>query len=148
MNELERLLLEREIAQGLTRYARLCDERDWDAIAEVFSDDASADYGGWRLADRAAIAAMLRRHLGGCGPTQHLLGNLTVAADGESVTSRIAVRAAHRGAGELSGESYECLGEYHDRWKRTAAGWRIAHRRMIVTLEYGSRRVLRESSAS
>jgi 3-phenylpropionate/cinnamic acid dioxygenase small subunit len=144
VDALQRLLLERDIGLAVGRYARMCDERDWAAMAEIFSADASADYGGWRLPDRAAILDMLRSHLEGCGPTQHLLGNLQVAIDDTGiVASRTAVRAAHRGAGAMADQTYDCLGEYHDRWDHTAAGWRIAHRRMVVTLEYGSRKVLR-----
>lgn len=146
MKDLERLLLERELHLVLVRYARLCDERDWNAIAEVFSEDASANYGGWSLPDRAAILAMLQGNLGGCGPTQHLLGNLVVELDGiggqQTVSSRIAVRASHRGAGEKKADTYDCMGYYHDRWSRTDGGWRIAHRAMVVTLEFGSRRLL------
>lgn len=142
MSELERLLLERELHQVVCRYARLCDERDWTAIDQVFSAEATADYGGWHLRDRAAVLAMLSNNLGGCGPTQHLLGNLRVDVDAGGVNSRTAVRASHRGAGTLQDQTYECMGEYHDRWLLTPDGWRIAHRRMLVTLEFGSRRVL------
>lgn len=142
MGELGRLTLEREIALVLRRYALMCDERDWAAIGDVFSTDARADYGGWKLDDRAAILAMLKKSLDGCGPTQHLLGNLEVTIEAEAVSSRVSVRAAHRGAGARSGETYDCLGEYHDRWTRTSDGWRIAQRRMVVALEFGSRGVL------
>jgi len=135
-------LLERELHLVLVRYARLCDERDWTLIDQVFSADASACYGGWALPDRAAILAMLRNNLGGCGPTQHLLGNLEVRIDGQAVSSRTAVRAAHQGAGPKAAQTYECMGHYHDRWCRTEDGWRIAHRAMVVTLEYGSRTLL------
>lgn len=143
---LEQLLLENELQRVLYRYAQLCDERDWTLIDQVFSADATASYGGWALADRAAILKMLRDNLGGCGPTQHLLGNLTVEADAQGVSSRISVRAAHRGAGEKKLETYECMGYYHDRWVRTADGWRILHRAMEVKFEFGSRKLL--SSAS
>lgn len=139
---LEQLLLENELQCVLGRYARLCDERDWTLIDQVFSADATASYGGWALADRAAILKMLRDNLGGCGPTQHLLGNLTVEANAQGVNSSISVRAAHRGAGEKKLETYECMGFYHDRWCSTADGWRIAHRTMVVAFEFGSRKVL------
>ena len=139
---LERLLLERELQQALIAYALLCDGRDWTLMDRVFSADASATYGGRPLPDRAAILAMLRNNLGGCGPTQHLLGNLQVWVDGEQVTSRIEVRASHRGAGEKQDQTYDCMGHYDDRWTRTPDGWRIAHRAMTVALEFGSRKVL------
>ena len=143
LQPLERLLLERELQQVLIAYALLCDGRDWQAIGYIFSDDASASYGGGTLPDRAAILAMLCNHLGGCGPTQHLLGNLQVWVDGQGqVTSRTEVRASHRGAGEQQDQTYDCMGHYDDRWTRTPAGWRIAHRTMTVALEFGSRKVL------
>ena len=139
---LERLLLERELHQVLIGYALLCDGRDWPGIGNVFSDDASASYGGRALPDRAAILTMLRNNLGGCGPTQHLLGNLQVWVEGEQVTSRIEVRASHRGTGEQQDQTYDCMGHYQDHWTRTPHGWRITHRAMTVALEFGSRKVL------
>jgi 3-phenylpropionate/cinnamic acid dioxygenase small subunit len=145
--DLERLLLERELHQVLIGYALLCDERDWQSIGNVFSDDASASYGGHALPDRATILTMLRNNLGGCGPTQHLLGNLQVWVEGEQVTSRIEVRASHRGAGNKQDQTYDCMGHYQDRWTRTPHGWRIAQRAMTVALEFGSRRVLGPATA-
>ncbi len=142
MKTLERLLLERELHQVLIAYARLCDGRDWALMEQVFSADASASYGGRALPDGAAILAMLRDNLGGCGPTQHLLGNLQVEVEGEQVSSRIEVRASHRGTGEKKDLTYDCMGHYQDRWTHTPGGWRIAHRAMTVALEFGSRRVL------
>ena len=143
MNPLEQLLLERDLHAVLCRYARLCDERDWSLMSDVFSVDARAEYGGWPLRDRAAILAMLCKHLGGCGPTQHLLGNLQLEVTDGKVNSRISVRAAHRGSAELESLYYEAIGEYHDQWVHTAAGWRIAFRQMHLLLETGSRAVLR-----
>ncbi len=143
MTPLDQLLLERDLHEVLCRYARLCDERNWSLISEVFSDDAHAEYGGWPLRDRAAILSMLRKHLGGCGPTQHLLGNLQVEVTDGQVSSRISVRAAHRGSAELEPVYYEAIGEYHDQWERTPAGWRITFRQMRMLLETGSRSVLR-----
>ena len=142
MKNLERLLLELELHQVLIAYALLCDGRNWKNIATVFSDDASAAYGGRALPDVAAIVFMLRNNLGGCGPTQHLLGNLQVWVDSDQVTSRIEVRASHRGTGGKQDQTYDCMGHYDDRWKRTSQGWRIAHRTMTVALEFGSRNVL------
>ena len=142
MMNLERLLLERELHHVLIAYARLCDGRDWTLMEQVFSADASASYGGRALPDRAAILTMLRDNLGGCGPTQHLLGNLQVEVTGDAVTSRIEVRASHRGASEKKDQTYDCMGHYQDCWTRTPDGWRIAHRAMVVALEFGSRKVL------
>lgn len=144
--DLATLRIERALQQVLIGYARMCDTRDWAALDSLFSEDASAEYGGWPLPDRSAILRMLVTHLGGCGPTQHLLGNLTVEHRPEGPFSRIAVRAAHRGSGEWADHTYECLGEYLDDWVETPQGWRIRHRRMVITLEIGSRRLLRPAA--
>ncbi len=142
MKGLERLLLEHELHQALIAYARLCDGRNWALMDNIFSADVTAIYGDRALPDYAAILAMLRDNLGGCGPTQHLLDNLQVWMEDEQVTSRIEVRASHRGVGENKGLTYDCIGHYQDRWTCTDNGWRIAHRAMVVTLEFGSRKLL------
>lgn len=155
MTEHERLWLERELHLVLCRYAQLCDERDWALMDEVFSADATAQYGLRTLPSPAAILGMLRNHLGGCGPTQHLLANLVVDVDAPDedsdapvVRSRMAVRASHRGLADKAAQTYECMGHYHDRWTQTPAGWRIAHRKMVVGFEFGSRSVLAPPAAA
>lgn len=142
MTPVEQLLLERELHEVVCRYAQLCDERDWALMDQIFAPNATANYGGWALPDCAAILRMLQQNLGGCGPTQHLLGNLTVKVDANSVTSQTSIRASHRGAGSMQHETYECMGYYRDTWQQTPAGWRISHRGMVVNFEFGSRKVL------
>jgi len=142
--DIEKLLLERELHLVLCRYARACDQRDWPAMDDVFLEEATADYGGvHRLQGREPIVAMIRVHLDGCGPSQHLLGNLLVNASGSALESRVYVRAAHRGAGSMKDMTYESLAEYKDRWVLTPNGWRIAHRRMDISHEQGCRDILR-----
>lgn len=140
----DRLCLERDLHRTLIRYAHLCDRRDWAAMDDVFAPDATADYGGWPLADPARILRMLQRHLGGCGPTQHLLGNLLCDEGSDGLPSTcIAIRACHQGAGPRSADRYECIGEYHDEWRWVEGrGWRIARRRMVVHFEIGDRGIL------
>ena len=140
------LLLERELYRVLCRYARACDERDWAAMAQVFTPACVADYGGHHCANRETIVAMIRAHLGGCGPSQHLLGNFLVDHSGAAApSSRISVRAAHRGSGDRKALRYEALGDYLDHWVLTVEGWRIARRTMCMTLEMGDRNMLRPS---
>ena len=142
MKNLERLLLEHELHQVLIAYARLCDRRHWALMDQVFSADANAIYGARELPDCAAILAMLRNNLGGCGPTQHMLGNLQVSVKDEKVSSRIELRASHRGTNEKKDLTYDCMGHYQDSWTHTPRGWRISRRAMVVALEFGSRGVL------
>jgi hypothetical protein len=61
----------------LNRYGEAADRRDWPLYDQVFTSDATADYGMSKLTGRQAIVNLIRKSLGGCGPTQHLLGNHT-----------------------------------------------------------------------
>ena len=125
------------------RYAEAADQRDWSLYDRVFTPDATADYGGLRRVGRDAIVELIRNSLGGCGPTQHLLGNHTGQVDGDHAHASCRVRAFHRGAGDRAADTYEILGTYHHDLVRTAEGWRTQHLRMEITAELGSREVLR-----
>lgn len=129
----------------LNRYADACDRRDWSLFDEVFTEDAVGDYGpGFVQHGRTAIVASIRSFLGGCGPTQHLLGNYDVElADGaDTATASCKVRAFHLGRGDKASLSYEAIGSYHDELRRTPQGWRIAHRRMVTSINLGTMDVL------
>ena len=141
---LEQVLLEHALAQTLTRYATACDTRNWDLLQQVFTPDCTTVYGGSYICEGVAkVRRMISTHLDGCGPTQHLLGNLEVdAADPQRPLSRIQVRAAHQGLGERSHLRYDAIGFYEDEWVRLPEGWRIQKRSMTLLLEIGERSVL------
>jgi hypothetical protein len=132
-----------EVLDVLNRYGEACDRRDWGIFDRVFTVEATADYGGEvRLTGREAIRALVRSMLGGCGPTQHLLGNHVVRLDGDTARASCKVRAFHAGTGDHAGLTYEVLGEYHHELVRTADGWLTRHLRMDVAFELGTRDVL------
>jgi 3-phenylpropionate/cinnamic acid dioxygenase small subunit len=145
VNDKLHTLLERSSIQDLLHaYARACDERRWSAFEDIFCQDVSVNYGGeFRLEGRTAVVAMIQSMLGGCGPTQHLLGNIDIAMEGDRAHSRCYVRAAHAGLGEEDNLCYEVWAEYHDELTRLPAGWRIRQRKMIVHKEVGARAVLK-----
>lgn len=133
----------RAIEQTLIRYALACDTRNWALLDDVFTADVAAIYGGeYRLQGRDRLAGMIRSLLDGCGPTQHLLGNFRISIDGDTAQCACYVRAVHAGRDEKSGLTYEVWAEYRDKLARTAEGWRIIERRMVVFNETGSRDVL------
>ncbi len=120
---LEQVLLEHALAQTLTRYATACDTRNWDLLQQVFTPDCSTVYGGSYICEGIAkVRRMISTHLDGCGPTQHLLGNLEVdASDPQRPLSRIQVRAAHQGLGQRGHLRYDAIGFYEDEWVRLRA---------------------------
>ncbi len=123
----------------LHRLQRAIDVRDWDGIRSTFTENGSG-YGATGINDTLAT---MQAHLGGVGPTQHLLGNQRVEVDGDTARTRAYVRVHHVGAGPMEGSFFECLGEYDDRWVRTSAGWRLAERTLEVEISLGDRAVLR-----
>jgi hypothetical protein len=127
------------VVDTVVRCADAFDRRDWLALDDVFTDDAV----GYGVDGRPSIVRFVRGFLGGCGPSQHLLGNHQVTIDADRATSVCQARVLHIGAGELSDLTYECIGSYRDDLVRTDAGWRIAARRFEVTITLGDTSVLR-----
>ncbi len=133
-----------EIIDLLNRYAVACDTRDWDLFKEIFTTDAETDYGGdYKFVNRQSFVNMVRSMLGGCGPTQHLLGNFRINMEKDRANSICSVRAFHAGTGDAEGKTFEMWGEYRDKIRRTKAGWRIVRRELAVTWVEGSAEVLK-----
>lgn len=147
MNALQELLDERAIRDGLARFARAIDSRDWRALGDAFAHDLSFDYGsGETQHGIAALEAQMRRFLDGCGPTQHLIGSIIVDVDGDSGISRAYVQARHQRAGDAAGAVFDSCGEYVDRWERRAEGWRIVHRHALWQVHSGDPAILAADS--
>jgi hypothetical protein len=130
-----------EIVAVQNRYGEACDRRNWDLFDDVFTTDAVTEYGAPPVEGRHERVASIRSHLGGCGATQHLLGNYEARVDGDTAEASCYVRAFHTGA-DRPELTYEMFGMYHDRLRRTPDGWRISYRRLEVSLELGTRSVL------
>lgn len=127
------------IVSQLNRFAELLDMRRWDALDQVVAEDAVC-YGERGIP--ALIENNLRVYLGGCGPSQHLLGNYAIEVDGDAATSATKIRAFHVGLGERANRSFESIGVYRDRWRRTPSGWRMVERIFDVDVNVGDFDVL------
>lgn len=127
-----------QIIEALCRFAEGLDRKDWALLGEILAEGATA-YG---RTGHEAIIATVRGHLGGCGATQHLLGNHRVEVDGDEARSLTYARVHHQGAGAYEGRFFECLGEYDDRWVRAGGEWRLKHRVFTMTVRLGDFGVL------
>jgi hypothetical protein len=136
------------IIDTVNRYATALDSREWALLDEVFTPDAVADFGAGPLQGRESIRRLVRRMLGGSGPSQHLLTGHRVELDGDAARCVCRVRAFSAGVGPTAGRSHELFGEYRDRLVRTPDGWRIARREMTIHREIGTRDVLGPSAAA
>jgi len=128
-----------QIVEALAHVAAALDSRDWDALRDWFTPDTDA-YG---VRGQDALIAQLKAHLGGVGPTQHLLGNHRVTIEGDRARALTYWRAHHVGTGPMDGSSFEAMGEYDDQLVRGGAGWRISRRWVDVRISLGDVAVLR-----
>jgi ketosteroid isomerase-like protein len=126
---LQTLIDQHDIAIGLGRFARILDGREWGAVAEVFADDVTFNYGdGQEQKGIAAMTSQFSRFLDACGPSQHLLGSIQVTVEGDTGLSRAYVQARHQGKGDKAHLYLDSNGEYIDQWERRPEGWRIVRR--------------------
>ena len=118
----------------LHTYARLVDERDFAAMAEVFTDDCLAEYGLREedtLRSAAAVVDWLTRRLSDGTATSHHISNVLVTFTGTDHAETTSYVHAWHG---VKGAPVDpvILARYVDSFARTPTGWRIAHRRMFA----------------
>lgn len=131
------------IVEQLGRFARIVDSRDWASVGEVFAEDVTFDYGdGGDQSGIAAMRAQFQRYLDRCGASQHLIGSVMIALDGDRAVSRAYVQARHQGRGVKADRFLDTNGEYVDRWERRPAGWRIVRRDATWAMHMGDFSVL------
>lgn len=121
-----------EIRQVKYRYLRCVDLKLWDEMADVFTPDASADYGTHAvgkplsLRGRDEILTYLRENLGPNVITVHRCGQPEIAVDGDSATGTWSFEDT------VIAMDYRVLIKgaafYEDTYRRCEDGrWRIVH---------------------
>ncbi len=112
-----------EIHELAARYGNAIDDRDWDALRQVFTDDAVLVINGFGSLDRedhgadAIVTSMSHsRH-----PVAHHVTNVEVMCSGDTVMMQSKIIGSGR-RGRVGSA------DYHDVLRRTERGWRIAHR--------------------
>ena len=121
-----------EIRQVKYRYLRCVDLKRWEEMAEVFTPDATADYGSpatgqpLKFSSRDEIIAFLRDKLGPDIITLHAAGQPEIDIDGAAASGR------WRFEDTVIATEYRVLIKgaafYEDRYARGEDGrWRIAH---------------------
>ena len=129
-----------EIRQLKYRYLRYVDQKRWDEMADVFTPDATVDYGTQvfgkplKIEGRDEIVAYFRANLGPGIVTVHAAGQPEIAVDGDEATGTwrfedTVIATEYRVV--VAGAAY-----YEDRYVRGADGrWRIAHTGYVRTYE-------------
>ncbi|MDO9410844.1 nuclear transport factor 2 family protein [Patulibacter sp.] len=134
-----------DVIDLMHRYATALDTRDWELLAEVFTEDGATDYGELGGINRGpdAIAALCRGALAGLDASQHLIGNVTCALDGDVGTASCYFQAQHVIAGADGGDHLLVGGSYTDELRRVDGRWRIALRTLTPTWSSGNPEIFR-----
>ena len=118
-----------EIIGMINQYAVALDERRWELLPELFTADVEINFGGIERSGISDFIEMIKSHLGGCGPSQHMFSNYRVNVDGDVARALFYGRVMHAGVGEQKDLLFDFWGEYQDHLLRTDAGWRCCERR-------------------
>jgi hypothetical protein len=128
----QQLLVDRAAITDVTiRYCWALDTKDWAVLDSVFTEDANGDL----LEDvvgRVAIKKRVETALSHMDETQHLISNHQIVVRGDTATCRCYLQAQHVRKAAHGGPNFIIAGRYEDELKRTADGWRITFRRLVV----------------
>jgi 3-phenylpropionate/cinnamic acid dioxygenase small subunit len=120
-----------EIQDLLARYSFAIDERDWDALDQVFTPDAWIDYtaAGGIKGPYPEVKAWLPEALERFPMFQHMVATTRLEIAGDEATSRTILfnPMTYRDADGADTVFFIGLW-YRDRLARTAEGWRIIER--------------------
>lgn len=129
--DLDELRDRQQITDLIYEYCRTLDAMDLDALVTLFTADCVVDYGPQI---RSHGAAALHRDLGRMwrwARTSHHSSGVQVSfEDVDTATACSYVLAWHEAT---DGSTATMMGQYHDRLRRTENGWRITHRRQLLT---------------
>jgi len=109
--------------------ALFTDDAVWEMPANAATGVPAAHYVG--QADiRAGVEG--RRGMGVQGPgtaAKHHISTIRLGVDGDDATAHIYYQFLNRVDGQVVIQTF---GQYHDRYRRTAAGWKLAHRTILL----------------
>ncbi len=110
------------------RYGNAIDDRDWDALARIFAEDATFDVRPLQvrmegLAEIVRFMDTTRAH-----PMAHLMANVDIEQRDGTVFMRMRVILPVANDDGSAGPLRIRTGCYYDEMVRTPAGWRVKHR--------------------
>ncbi len=120
-----------EIQDLLVDYAHAIDQKNWDALDDIFTEDAFIDYSvmGGAKGSLLEIKKFLAEAMPIFPHTQHLVANMQIRIDGDQGTGRIMCHNPQvMDVGEGKRHVFLLGLWYVDKYARTADGWRIKER--------------------
>jgi hypothetical protein len=119
-------------------FASHLDARRYGAVLELFTEDGVLDRMGTMYAGRAELEKFLAGRPMGV-TTRHLCTNISVRIDSADEATGscyvLFVRGSAKEAEVPTALGRPAVVEYHDRFRRTTAGWRIQERRIRMPIQ-------------
>lgn len=116
-----------ELADLVARYAVAVDDRDWDAVGQMYAEHSVFDSVLGRFEGRDAVVAYYAERTDSFGPTFHIPHTQTVEFSGEDEATGVVTAHAELAIGE---ETVVVALRYADRYVREDGAWRFAERQV------------------
>ena len=139
----EFLLDRQEIVDVTVAYTYALDTKNWDALDDVFLSDATAMLTE-ELAGREAIKERVRRALDHLDVSQHMVSNHHIVITGTTATCCCYLQAQHVREAAPGSPNFIVAGRYEDQLVKTAEGWRISRRELVIMWTDGNPAVARQ----
>lgn len=120
-----------EIQDLINNYSAVIDQKRFDDLRDVFTEDAHIDYSavGGPAGGRGEIIAFLHKVMGMFPNHQHLNANAQITVDGDTATGRVMCFNPQEISMPDDKTHIFMVGLWYvDEYRRTQAGWRISRR--------------------
>lgn len=136
-----------DVIEACTRMAWHADQREWDSLREVFTDQVELDHtslaGGEPVTlGRDELVQSWADVLGRLTATSHLVTNHLVTVDGDSAVCTAAFQATHLLPNVHGGPLWTLGGHYRYSLVRTGAAWLISGVVMTAAWADGNQHVM------
>jgi len=122
---LEQLLDRQDITDLVSGLGRCLDERDFEGLRDLFTDDADVTTPGGTATGHDALVEQARRRHSSDQGIQHVITNLLIDLDGDRAQVRANLLVSFARTGPNDAQPF-LLGEvYRFELRRTAEGWRF-----------------------
>lgn len=129
---LERLLDRQDIEDVLYRYASTIDQKDYEGLRSVFTDDVVAQYAGAPEIEGADVLVKWIAEMSvEQGFQHHLVNVVQVDVDGDEART-LTYHTSHQVRPSDPDTVYVIVGRYRDVVRRVDGSWKIADKRMEV----------------
>lgn len=141
------------VVETCTRMAWHADQREWDALREVFAERVLLDYtslqgGEPATVPRDQLVESWAGLLGKLAATQHLVTNHLVTLSGDTAACTAAFQATHLLPNAHGDPIWTLGGSYRFELVRDGEGWRISALTMTATWASGNQQIMSLAGAA